>query len=135
MMTNVVEEPRPYVGDLFGELRANPHFRRVLCTTEHTQLVIMTIPPGGEIGTEVHHGIDQVLIAIEGSGNSILGGVVRPFAAGHAVVVPEGTEHNFVNTGTGPLRLVTVYGPPDHRPGTVHHTREDADRDSGDIAP
>ena len=120
---------------MFAAARANEDFRRVLATTKHTQLVIMTIPPGGEIGSEVHDGIDQVLLAVEGSGTSVLDGAETPFAAGHAVVVPEGTRHNFVNTGETPLRIVTIYGPPDHRPGTVHHTKADADRDESDVPP
>ncbi|HEX6873282.1 MAG TPA: cupin domain-containing protein [Micromonosporaceae bacterium] len=124
-----------YRGDLFGQARDNDDFRRVLATSPHTQLVVMTIPPGGEIGSEVHDGIDQVLIAVEGRGISILGGDERPFDAGHAVVVPQGTRHNFVNTGSDPLRLVTIYGPPDHPPGTVHHTKADADRDESDVPP
>jgi mannose-6-phosphate isomerase-like protein (cupin superfamily) len=124
-----------YHSDLFGQARANEDFRRVLATTKHLQLVVMTIPPGGEIGSEVHHGIDQVLIAVEGSGTSVLAGVRKPFAEGDVVVVPEGTEHNFVNTGAGPLRVVTVYGPPDHAPDTVHHTKADADRDEHDEPP
>jgi mannose-6-phosphate isomerase-like protein (cupin superfamily) len=124
-----------YRGDLFGQVRANQDFRRVLATTRHTQLVVMTIPPGGEIGAEVHHGIDQVLIAISGSGTSELAGEVAPFTAGDVVVVPEGTHHNFVNTGTEPLRIATVYGPPDHAPGTVHRTKEEADADEADVPP
>jgi mannose-6-phosphate isomerase-like protein (cupin superfamily) len=122
-------------GDVFTEARKSDDFRRVLATAKHTQLVIMTIPPGGEIGSEVHDGIDQVLIGIEGSGTSILDGVETSFGAGDAVLVPEGTRHNFVNTGSEPLRIVTVYGPPDHRPGTVHHTKADADRDESDSPP
>ncbi|HEX5740189.1 MAG TPA: cupin domain-containing protein [Pilimelia sp.] len=124
-----------YHGDLFGAARASDDFRRVLATTAHTQLVIMTLPPGGEVGAEVHRGIDQILIAVEGTGESIVDGVKRPLPEGHAVVVPEGTEHNIVNAGDRPLRLVTVYGPPDHRPGTVHRTKEEADRDEGDVPP
>jgi|SRR5947208_10977907 len=124
-----------YHGDLFGQATANEDFRRVLATTKHIQLVVMTIPPGGEIGSEVHHGIDQVLIGVEGTGTSVVDGVQRPFAAGDVVVVPEGAEHNFVNTGAQPLRVVTVYGPPDHAPGTVHHTKADADRDEHDLPP
>jgi mannose-6-phosphate isomerase-like protein (cupin superfamily) len=124
-----------YHGDVFGEARKSEDFRRVLATGRHTQLVIMTIPPGGEIGSEVHEGIDQVLIGIDGSGMSVLDGVETPFSAGDAVLVPEGTRHNFLNTGTDPLRIVTVYGPPDHAPGTVHHTKADADRDESDVPP
>jgi mannose-6-phosphate isomerase-like protein (cupin superfamily) len=124
-----------YHGDLFGQARANDDFRRVVSTSEHTQLVLMTIPPGGEIGSEVHPDNDQILIGVEGRGRSVLEGEERPFEPGAAVVVPAGRRHNFVNTGAGPLRLVTVYGPPDHRPGTVHHTRADAERDAGDLPP
>jgi len=121
--------------NLFEAARQNEDFRRVLHTTKHTQFVVMTIPPGGEIGSEVHDGIDQVLIAVSGAGTSVLDGGERPFAAGDVVVVPEGTRHNFVNSGAEPLRIATVYGPPDHPPGTVHHTKADADRDEGDRPP
>jgi mannose-6-phosphate isomerase-like protein (cupin superfamily) len=124
-----------YHADLFGAARANEDFRRVLYTTKHTQLVVMTIPPGGEIGAEVHDGIDQVLVALSGSGTSVLDAAERPFGAGDVVVVPEGTRHNFVNGGSEPLRIATIYGPPDHAPGTVHHTKADADRDERDLPP
>lgn len=126
---------RGYHGDLFGAARVSDDFRRVLSTTAHTQLVIMTIPPGGEIGAEVHDGIDQTLVVVEGDGESVVDGVKGALAAGYAVVVPEGAEHNIRNTGDAPLRLVTVYGPPDHRPGTVHRTKQEADRDEGDVPP
>lgn len=124
-----------YVGDVFAAARGSDDFRRVLATAKHTQLVIMTIPPGGEIGAEVHHGIDQALLVLDGAGKSVLDGREHPIGPGTAVLVPEGTEHNFVNTGGGPLRIITVYGPPDHRPGTVHHTKSDADADAGDKPP
>lgn len=124
-----------YRADLFGEAAANEDFRRVLATTKHTQLVVMTIPPGGEIGSEVHDGIDQVLIALAGNATSVLDGVEQPFARGDVVVVPQGTRHNFINTGSEPLRIITVYAPPDHRPGTVHRTKADAERDTGDVPP
>jgi mannose-6-phosphate isomerase-like protein (cupin superfamily) len=124
-----------YHGDLLDQARANDDFRRVVTTTAHTQLVLMTLPPGEEIGSEIHKDTDQILIGIEGSGTSVLEGVERPFARGDAVVVPQGTRHNFVNTGSEPLRLVTIYGPPDHRPGTVHHTRADAEQDEADVPP
>ena len=128
-------EPQAYHGDVTAAALANDDFRRVLATNKHLQLVIMTIPPGGEIGSEVHSGIDQILIGVEGRGTSVLDGERRPFARGDAVVVPQGVRHNFINDGPGPLRLITVYGPPDHPPGTIHHTRADADRDEGDVPP
>lgn len=124
-----------YRADLFAAAAANTDFRRVLATTRHTQLVVMTIPAGGEIGSEVHQGIDQVLVAVDGSGTSSLDGVEQPFNRGDVVVVPEGTRHNFINTGSEPLRIITVYGPPDHPPGTVHPTKADADSDKNDVPP
>jgi mannose-6-phosphate isomerase-like protein (cupin superfamily) len=102
-------------------------FRRVLWTGKHTQLVIMTIPPGGEIGEEVHDGIDQILTFVSGTGEARVEGEKKPVEAGDLVVVPSGTRHNFVNTGPNPLVLYTVYGPPDHADGVVHRTKEEAD--------
>jgi mannose-6-phosphate isomerase-like protein (cupin superfamily) len=105
----------------------SPDFRRVLFTGKHTQLVIMTIPPGGEIGQEVHEENDQILTFVSGVGEALVAGETQQVAAGDLVVVPAGTEHNFTNTGPNPLVLYTVYGPPDHAPGTVHRTKEEAD--------
>jgi mannose-6-phosphate isomerase-like protein (cupin superfamily) len=112
-------------------------FRRVLWTGDHTQLVIMTIPQGGEIGEEVHEGIDQILTFVSGTGEARVAGETKPVEAGDLVVVPAGTKHNFVNTGPNPLVLYTVYGPPDHADGAVHHTKEEADaaEESGEDEP
>ncbi|MEV4808429.1 cupin domain-containing protein [Micromonospora avicenniae] len=105
----------------------SPDFRRVLWTGEHTQLVIMTIPPGGEIGEEVHEGIDQILTFVSGTGEARVAGEKRDVTQGDLVVVPAGTKHNFVNTGPNPLVLYTVYGPPEHADQAVHRTKEEAD--------
>ncbi|MEV4498294.1 cupin domain-containing protein [Micromonospora arborensis] len=105
----------------------SPDFRRVLWTGDHTQLVIMTIPPGGEIGEEVHEEIDQILTFVSGIGEAQVGGAKRKVVAGDLVVVPAGTKHNFVNTGPNPLVLYTVYGPPEHADKAVHRTKEEAD--------
>ena len=102
-------------------------FRRVLWTGTHTQLVIMTIPVGGEIGVETHNENDQILSFLSGSGEAVVDGETREVTAGDVVVVPAGAEHNFVNTGPNPLILSTVYGPPDHADGVVHHTREEGE--------
>jgi mannose-6-phosphate isomerase-like protein (cupin superfamily) len=110
-------------------------FRRVLWTGEHTQLVVMTIPPEGEIGEEVHDENDQVLSFVSGTGRADVAGESKPVKQGDLVVVPAGTKHNFVNTGPNPLVLYTVYGPPDHADGTVHHTKEEADADEHDEPP
>jgi mannose-6-phosphate isomerase-like protein (cupin superfamily) len=105
----------------------SPDFRRVLWTGEHTQLVIMTIPPGGEIGEEVHEDTDQILTFVSGTGEATVSGEKRKVAQGDLVVVPAGRKHNFVNTGENPLILYTVYGPPEHADGAVHATKEEAD--------
>ena len=102
-------------------------FRRVLWTGENTQLVIMTIPPKGEIGVETHDENDQVLSFISGVGEAVVAGKTQAVKAGDVVVVPAGTEHNFLNTGPNPLVLYTVYGPPDHADGVVHATKAEAD--------
>ncbi|MCW6005431.1 cupin domain-containing protein [Micromonospora sp. CPCC 205371] len=105
----------------------NPDFRRVLWTGKHSQLVIMTIPAGGEIGEEVHDDVDQILTFVSGVGEARVAGRTRKVAQGDLVAVPAGTKHNFVNTGPNPLVLYTVYGPPEHAPEAVHRTKEEAD--------
>ena len=105
----------------------NPDFRRVLATGKYTQLVIMTIPPDGEIGEEVHETTDQLLTFVSGVGEARVGGQKRKVEPGVLVAVPAGTKHNFVNTGPNPLVLYTVYGPPEHAAKAIHHTKEEAD--------
>ena len=102
-------------------------FRRVLWTGKHTQLVIMTIPIGGEIGLETHDHNDQILTFVSGTAEAFVGGEIATVRQGDLVVVPAGTEHNFRNAGPNPLVLYTVYGPPDHADGVVHRTKEEAD--------
>ncbi len=106
----------------------SPDFRRVLWTGKYAQLVIMTIPPGGEIGEEVHEDTDQLLTFVSGVGEAVVSGQTRKVAAGDLVAVPAGRTHNFVNTGENPLILYTVYGPPHHAEDAVHATKEEADR-------
>jgi mannose-6-phosphate isomerase-like protein (cupin superfamily) len=106
----------------------NDFFRAVRFTGRHTQVVVMTLQPGEDIGAEVHPDNDQVLIFTEGTARADVGGEQQDVAAGDLVVVPAGTQHNFTNTGSGALRLITVYGPPDHAPDTVHRTKVDAEK-------
>ncbi len=113
--------------DIDQAVRSNDAFRRELLTGEHTQVVVMTVPAGGEIGEEVHDDIDQVLLFVEGSGEAVLDGESSPVGPNQLVLVRAGTRHNFLNTGDAPMRLVTVYGPPEHEPGTVHETKAEAD--------
>ena len=126
---------QPYHGALFTQAKENTDFRQVLSTAEHTQLVLMTLRPGEDIGAEVHRGGDQILVNIEGDGRAVLDGVEYPFVTGDVAMVPEGLEHNIVNTGTSPMRLAMVYAPPAHRPGVVHHTKGDAQRDKPPHSP
>jgi mannose-6-phosphate isomerase-like protein (cupin superfamily) len=107
--------------------RENEDFRREVATAEHSQVVLMTIQPGEEIGEEVHEGIDQLLVFVEGEAEAIVAGESSAVGAGRAVLVPGGTRHNFRNSGDSPLRLWTVYAPPEHPPGTVHRTKAEAD--------
>ena len=113
--------------DIAAVAEQSADFRRVLWTGKHSQLVIMTIPSDGEIGEEVHEDTDQVLSFVSGVGEARVGGQKRKVAPGDLVAVPAGTKHNFVNAGPNPLVLYTVYGPPEHADGVVHHTKEEAD--------
>ena len=106
-------------------------FRRVLWTGTHSQLVIMTIPPGGEIGLETHDDTDQILMFVSGVGEADVADQTATVDPGDLVVVPAGTRHNFRNTGVNPLVLYTVYVPPEHADGVVHATKADADADEG----
>ena len=113
--------------DIVQAARTNEAFRREVLTGEHEQVVVMTIPPGGEIGDEVHSDTDQVLMFVDGQGEAQLDGQTSQIGANDLVFVRAGTRHNFVNTGDAPLRLITVYAPPEHPAGTVHRTKEEAD--------
>lgn len=118
-----------FVQDIEALVVANDDFRRVLYTARHSQLVLMALKPQESIGAEVHR-LDQFFRVESGSGVAILDGVTTPISDGFAVVVPAGARHDIVNTGTVPLKLYTLYSPPNHRDGVVHHTRVDADADN-----
>ena len=106
---------------------ANTHFRRVVYTGKHLQLVLMTLKPGEEIGAEVHEGHDQFFRVEAGTGEVVIDGSRRPIADDDAIIVPAGARHNVVNTGSEPLQLYTLYAPPEHRDGVVHATKTEAD--------
>lgn len=117
-----------YVEDIEQETLENEDFRRVLYTAPHTQLVVMTLKPGEEIGMERHEDGDQFVRIESGTGEAILNGTRHALSDGVSVVVPAGVEHNFVNTSKDePLRLYSIYSPPEHPDGTVHHTKAEAD--------
>jgi mannose-6-phosphate isomerase-like protein (cupin superfamily) len=115
-----------YVTNIEQDTLTNEDYRRVLFTGSNTQLVLMTLRPGEEIGLEAHTGHDQFIRVEAGAGFVQLNGERHPLRDGSAVVIPSGTEHNVVNTSrTEALRLYTLYSPPEHRDGTVHHTKAD----------
>jgi mannose-6-phosphate isomerase-like protein (cupin superfamily) len=118
-----------FVQDIESLALKNNEFRRVLYTARHCQLVLMALRPRDEIGEEVHK-LDQFFRVEEGSGEAVLDGVRTAIRAGFAVVVPAGAMHNIINTGSVPLKLYTLYAPPNHRDGVVQHTRADADADN-----
>ena len=109
--------------------RDNTKFRDTIWTGDKSQLVLMAIPEGGEIGGEVHKGHDQLLYFVSGTGKAKIGETEYDVAEGDVSIVPSGQFHNFRNTGTGPLKLYTTYSPPEHEPGTEHETKADADAD------
>ena len=114
-----------YRADLKEITKDSDDFRRVLFTGAHSQLVIMSLAPDEEIGDEVHE-VDQILFAIAGEGEAFLDGRRKSFEKGDVVAVPAGTRHNIRNPHKKPLKLYTVYAPPQHPAGTVHHTKEEA---------
>ncbi len=108
----------------------NEDFRRVLYTAERSQLVLMAIPVGQDIGEEVHEDVDQFIRVEKGKAQSVLDGVERDLCDGSVVVIPAGVRHNIINTSpTEPLKLYTLYSPPHHEDGVVHKTKTEALKD------
>ena len=121
-----------YVTNIEEDTIANEDFRRVVFTGPNTQLVLMTVRPGEDIGLETHDGHDQFLRIEAGHGYVQLDGKRTDIEDGSAVVIPAGVEHNVVNTSDDEsLRLYTLYSPPEHPDGTVHHTTREADASHG----
>jgi len=117
-----------YITNIEKASLENENFRKVLYTAKNSQLVLMSLVPGEEIGEEVHH-LDQFFRIEAGQGKAILDGVEHAISDGSAIVVPAGTKHNIVNTGSIPMKLYTIYSPPEHRDGVVHATKADAESD------
>jgi mannose-6-phosphate isomerase-like protein (cupin superfamily) len=114
-----------FVADIEKLTTENTDFRRVLYTGRNLQLVLMTLKPGEEIGLETHEDRDQFFRIESGSGEVWIDGKKNPVKDDDAVIVPAGARHNVVNTGGKPLQLYTIYGPPEHKDGTVHRTKAD----------
>ena len=117
-----------YVQNIESISVKNENFRQVLYTAKNCQLVVMALNPKEEIGMEVHE-LDQFFRVEEGIGEAVLEGIHKMISAGFAVLVPAGTNHNIVNTGTVPMKLYTLYSPPNHRDGVIHKTRAEAEKD------
>jgi len=115
-----------YVVNIEDITKENKNFRKVLYTAKNSQLVVMAIQPGDDIGEEVHD-LDQFIRLEEGEGKAVLGGVEHEIEDDWAVVIPAGTRHNIINTSNNEvMKLYTIYSPPEHRDGVVHATKEDA---------
>lgn len=116
-----------YKVNLERETKKNTYFRRVLYTAKYSQLVLMSLRPGEEIGSEIHHDRDQFFRFEEGKGVVVINGKGKTVEDGSAVIVPAGARHNVINTSKrGMLKLYTVYSPPEHRDKVVRRTRADA---------
>jgi mannose-6-phosphate isomerase-like protein (cupin superfamily) len=124
----------PYATNIVEQTESNTNFRKVLFTGKNSQLVVMDIPPRGEIGEETHKYTEQTLFFLSGTGKAILDGKESPIVAGDVFVVTPGTKHNFINTGTDSLKIYTTYAPPNHIDGRMHATKADADKDLEDEA-
>jgi mannose-6-phosphate isomerase-like protein (cupin superfamily) len=120
-----------YITNIEEATTQNDMFRKVLFTAEHSQLVVMSLKPGEDIGTETHE-LDQFIRVESGRGAARLNGVDYPIEDGTAVIIPAGTEHNIKNSGQEALKLYTIYSPPEHKDGIVHATKRDALSDRED---
>jgi mannose-6-phosphate isomerase-like protein (cupin superfamily) len=118
-----------YVDDVQRATLDNETFRTVLYTGEHLQLVVMTLQPGEEIGEEVHEDRDQFFRFEEGAGEVLIDGKTHKVEDDFGVIVPAGARHNVRNTGAQPLKLYTIYGPPEHKDKVVHQTKAQAEAD------
>lgn len=116
---------KPFVGNIKKAAKESEDFRHVLVTGRNSQLVLMCLQPGEAIGDEVHE-VDQIIYVVDGEGKVVLDGDPERFQKGDIVFVPAGTRHNVYNTEEDPLKLFTVYAPPQHAEGTVHQTKADS---------
>ena len=121
---------RGYVANIEKAAEENNNFRKVLYTARYSQLVVMSLKPGEEIGEEVHD-LDQFFRIEQGEGKAILDGIDHPLADCSAIVVPSGTRHNIINISSGQaMKLYTIYSPPNHREGVVHAAKDNAMADN-----
>jgi mannose-6-phosphate isomerase-like protein (cupin superfamily) len=122
-----------FIENIKNIAKENRYFREVLYTGPHSQLVVMSIPSGEDIGEETHQNLDQMLYIVDGNGEAQLNGEVKPFSKGDAIFVPAGVKHNIINQSEDRLQLYTVYSPPAHPDGTLHKTKTDAQKEEQKI--
>ena len=116
-----------FQGDIENIAKRSTDFRRVVATGKYGQLVVMSIPPGEDIGSEVHPSTDQIFFVVEGEGKAVLNGKANAIEENDVVFVPAGAEHNLINTEKHEaLKLVTIYAPPQHADGTIHRSKAEA---------
>lgn len=122
-----------YIGKIEELTLANTNFRQVIFTGPHSQLVLMSLRPSEEIGMEVHGTVDQFFRVEKGQGKVVMNGEESAISDGTAIIVPAGTQHNVINTSaTEPLKLYTIYTPPQHKDGVIHQTKAKAEADTSD---
>ncbi len=121
-----------FITNIEKETLENDNFRKVLYTGEHSQLVVMSLLPGEDIGKEVHDTVDQFIRIESGTGIAFINGIETPIADDFAIVIPAGAEHNITNTGDTKMKLYTIYSPAEHREGTIHKTKADAEANHAD---
>lgn len=127
--------PLPYSLNISKAAKTNNNYRTTVWTGKHLQLTLMSIPVGGEIGLEAHYNLDQFLRIEEGSGLLLMGteecnlDYKENVCDNYAAFIPAGIWHNLVNTGNKPIKLYSIYAPPEHPPGTIHRSKEDSDAD------
>lgn len=125
-LTESKPKQKGFTGNIEDLSVDNKNFRKVLYTAKHCQLVVMSLNPGEDIGSEAHANVDQFFRVEEGTGAIVIDGRRTQLKPGSAAVVPAGSKHNIINTGGEPLKLYTVYSPPNHKDGTIHATKADA---------
>lgn len=119
-----------FIHDIKEKAKQNSYFRQVLATGTHTQIVVMSIPAGQDIGEETHQGNDQILYFVDGEGKAVINSEEKEFEENDIFLIKAGTKHNFVNTGEEDLKIITAYSPPHHPDGTIHETKADAQKES-----
>jgi mannose-6-phosphate isomerase-like protein (cupin superfamily) len=125
-MAAYAQDSGPFVKNIISLAKENTNYRQEIKTGNHTQVVLMSLKPGEDIGLEVHKTIDQILVFVQGNGEANISGQRIPIKEGDLAFVPAGTVHDFTNTGNTDLKLFTTYSPPNHAPGTLQKTKAEA---------